>query len=100
MAECKECFHYEVCTKLIGKDKIDRVSWMCHFPNQCSEFKSTIPKTQADRIRGMSDEELAKFLEEPSWICANQVCRKCPLSTGTENCKSVEEWLKQPAEGE
>ena len=57
------------------------------------------PFTNADRIRAMSDEELAKFLEEASWICANQVCRKCPLSTGTEICKSVEEWLKQPAEG-
>ena len=40
MAECKECFHYDVCCKLIGKDKIDRVSWMCHFPKQCSEFKN------------------------------------------------------------
>ena len=55
-------------------------------------------QTNADRIRAMSDEELAKFLEEESWICANQVCRKCPLYTGTEICKSVEEWLKQPAE--
>lgn len=108
MAECNECFHYEVCTKLIGKDKIDRVSWMCHFPDQCSEFKSAIPKTQADRIRAMSDEELAGHLHEIGWDC--HLCSEHnrldnePLLRGErcdEKCvKHCLEWLKQPVEEE
>lgn len=63
---------------------------------ECRHF---IHKTNADRIRAMSDEELAVFLEEASWICDNQIfCRECPLYTGTKECKSVEEWIKQPVE--
>lgn len=86
MGKCDTC----------GKKKYGYLCDGCiHDPDAMDKYE---PMTNADRIRAMSDEELAKFLEEASWICANQVCRKCPLSTGTENCKSVEEWLKQPAE--
>ena len=78
---CNECLH--------GKGYNDApTNW-----EAADHYK---PDTNAERIRAMSDEELARFLEEASWICDNQVCRKCPLSTGTEDCKSVEEWLKQP----
>ena len=54
------------------------------------------PQTNADRIRSMSDEELAKTLEDkcicpPTSECA-KVCGDCHA------CWI--EWLQQPAEGE
>lgn len=53
-------------------------------------------QTNADRIRGMSDEELAEFLER--WTA------RCYLPTKAcedyEPCVScLVEWLKAPAEG-
>ena len=54
------------------------------------------PQTNADRIRAMSDEELAKFLDDNNshgCVCPTKDCRA--------TCKQcIEEWLKQPAEGE
>lgn len=48
--------------------------------------------TNADRIRAMSDEELAAYLLcprdfDPNMYCRNLTCREC-----------VVEWLRQPAE--
>lgn len=54
------------------------------------------PQTNADRIRAMSDEELAKFIpdwsytnackcDEQPYVYCNNECEKCGL-----------EWLKQP----
>ena len=64
------------------------------------------PQTNADRIRAMSDEELAKHLHDIGWDC--HLCAEHkrldnePLLRG-EKCdeKCVEHclaWLKQPAE--
>ena len=55
--------------------------------------KSYKPKTNADRIRAMSDEELANMLTDFSnnggWV----------TETGREICYERHiEWLKQPAE--
>ena len=66
------------------------------------------PQTNADRIRAMSDEELATHLYDIGWDC--NLCAEYmrldnqPLLRG-EKCdeKCVEhclEWLKQPAEGD
>ena len=56
------------------------------------------PQTNADRIRAMSDEELARFLSDP---CCCEVdseidgYREC----GNELCiQHLLKWLKQPAE--
>lgn len=65
-----------------------------------------VPSTNADRIRAMSDEELASHLHNIGWDC--HLCAEHrrldnePLLRG-EKCdeKCVEhclEWLKQPAE--
>lgn len=87
----------------MGLNLCDRCAADCRHernPNEivvkCGAYKS--PMTNADRIRAMSDEELANFI--PDWRhtkackcnehefigCDNQ-CEKCVL-----------EWLKQPAE--
>ena len=56
--------------------------------------KKPIEQTNADRIRAMSDEELAIFVDEPTMCegheigdCMSKDCKKCIL-----------EWLQQPAE--
>jgi hypothetical protein len=61
------------------------------------------PKTNADRIRAMSDEELAG-----AWMKDVVVCHRCAYVeececdeyVTIEKCKEgLLEWLKQPAEG-
>ena len=47
-------------------------------------------KTNADRIRSMSDEELKKF------ICSMSKCEFCDFELG-ERCGLLN-WLQQPAE--
>ena len=59
-------------------------------------------KTNADRIRAMTDEELAEWLERIRLYCGNDLCgRGCPLE---EVCYSKEDapietldWLKEEA---
>lgn len=53
------------------------------------------PKTNADRIRAMTDEELAKLLNSGTFICARlkDVCEDMP---GCEECLLA--WLRSPVE--
>ncbi len=58
---------------------------------------SAQPKTNGDRIRAMSDEELAKFLNSIARYCREESCGDdCPLA---ECCACdwdwQEKWLKQ-----
>lgn len=55
-------------------------------------------KTNADRIRAMSDEELCRFLGEYKFC---DICEEgCDSCTYNGDCdKRLLEWLKQPAEG-
>ena len=63
-------------------------------------YATTVPYTNADRIRAMSDEELAEFI--PNWSytnackCEEQSYADCNLKC--EEC--VLDWLQQPAEEE
>ena len=54
--------------------------------------------TNADRIRAMTDEELAKFI--PDWSYTNACkCGEKPYVACNNECeKCVSEWLQQPAE--
>lgn len=57
--------------------------------------------TNADRIRAMSDEELAEFLDTATTCCADgDSCDKCPLRTINPQCNVItfEKWLKQECE--
>ena len=65
------------------------------------ECKGHISMTNADRIRAMSDEELATFISEIADECernteCNQHCYGCDI----EYCvrESCLKWLQQPAE--
>ena len=60
-----------------------------------------LPITNADRIRAMSDEELAKMFL--SACVYREFCHGCPAEKEMPNCPGEilgkwEEWLKQPAE--
>ena len=58
--------------------------------------------TNADRIRSMTDEELAEWIERIRMLCANDGCgRACPLyeicySMAIEPVETLD-WLKQEA---
>lgn len=57
------------------------------------------PLTNADRIRGMSDEELAEIINERKWcdeICSDDY----GLLVGIHCETCILDWLKQPWEGE
>ena len=65
-------------------------------------FGRHLPQTHADRIRAITDEELAEWLETIRMYCANDLCgRNCPLEdicyskadTPTETLA----WLKEEA---
>lgn len=68
--------------------------------SECAQFAESVlnqPATNADRIRAMSDEELAEFI--PNWSytnackCEEQSYADCNLKC--EEC--VLDWLQQPA---
>ena len=54
--------------------------------------------TNAQRIRGMSDEELARWLVDAT-VC-ERVCHEDEYCHGNECVKRVTGWLRQPAETE
>ena len=55
------------------------------------------PQTNADRIRAMTDEELARFM----WNCAQPCCP--PINCAFKKCDAEKcwlSWLKSPAEND
>ena len=80
------------------------------FQHECPVcgHKRNMPKTNADRIRAMTDEELAKiinafteYFQECNRSVADVNCEDCELNElcGLGEGKALE-WLKQPAEGD
>ena len=58
----------------------------------------TEPITNGDRIRAMTDEELAKFIPNWSYTDACKCVEKPYVDCNNECEKCVSEWLQQPAE--
>lgn len=89
--KCTECPEYRECVKHSNL-AIKRKS--------CPKAKVEKQLTNADRIRSMSDEELAKFIPDWSYTgackCGEQIYTDC----NNECEKCVIEWLQQPAEVE
>ena len=85
MATCKDCFHYDACKGILDAVGIEMDAECQNQETLCGNFMScNITKnimTNADRIRAMTDEELAHFL----------VWHWNKKDYGLE-------WLKQPAE--
>ena len=83
-----DCPHYGLCgtASFVGK-----CSEEC-FKRYNAEMGNKKPMTNADRIRAMSDEELANMV-------------KCPHVNNWDRCKNdcfvcCLEWLQMPAEGD
>ena len=62
------------------------------------ELKSVGTPTIGDKIRGMSDEELAVWLVGAT-VC-ERVCGEDEYCHGNECVKRVTDWLKQPVKEE
>lgn len=83
--KCENCTKYDDCRTGSG------LTWPCG---------AYVPKsvTNGDRIRAMSDEELAEFLAEEQYRIASVVFQAC--GTGLEKQVIYArrlEWLRQPA---
>lgn len=75
----------------------------CRFPvvNGFGTWQERIlankPKqTNADRIRGMSDEELAEWVK--LMVCKYRSCGNCPMSDWCTPDRGISDWLKSPVE--
>lgn len=99
-----EAFH---CSKHEISDTSKAIALECMM--DAAEHKRTCSSTNADRIRGMDDNELAEFLME----CNPANCQQCAFSSGwrcdpdredysdAEKCtEGRKRWLQQPAEEE
>lgn len=63
----------------------------CPEPEKCQY--ATFPQTNADRIRAMTDEELAEYLSEVHYCPTPSPC------DATKNCKDCwAEWLRSSVE--
>lgn len=65
--------------------------------SDCDLFNQKVlnkPVTNADRIRCMSDMELATYLYTITRACADRNCGGCPI--GPENCVVLLHYLRQP----
>lgn len=92
--KCRNCFFYrnEWCKKIVDSPDPEEA-------RDCNYFREM---TNADRIRAMSDEEMAVFLYEwsPSEFCGHV----CPRLRDDIPCKGEcfemrREWLQQPCDG-
>ena len=81
MANCVQCVEFDDCP------------WRSDPDAMCSAFKRK-PMTNADRIRAMSDEELAKFFTDD--LC--ELLCGSPLVCDGQCESAMLEWLKQEAE--
>ena len=66
----------------------------CDQSETCAAYVPVL--TRADKIRAMSDEELAKFLREP--FCDRRTYEECTISYCGVCDQCVLDWLQQPAE--
>lgn len=75
-------------------DSCHRPAWACA---ECLKDKTLPAPSHADRIRAMSDEELAKFMQKP--FCDKRTDEECKISYCGVCDQCILDWLRQPAEG-
>ena len=85
MYYCKDCWNFDRC------NAHGRTVDFAVDDGVCREFDLCKPQTNADRIRAMSDEELADFMTSQNRGICTDICREMYYQSNLE-------WLKQPAE--
>ena len=88
---CRECKYGDKCN--VGRGHGYRVG-------SCIQFEVEKKQTNADRIRAMSDEELADFLEKVADGCDScPMLKECTYSDGEMSEEQVRlMWLKKETE--
>ena len=93
MSLCKTCFHGAWARKdpmeNSGKDVCEECRFVDAKLTRASNWKP-MPQTNADRIRAMSDEELADLLYNDPMCKVQSYCSEY----GCQDC--ILDWLKQP----
>ncbi|MBO5130329.1 MAG: hypothetical protein J6B95_08310 [Oscillospiraceae bacterium] len=99
----------KLCHNCLGDMYPDGNGWKCRACGVCMDadgrhyMPAPPPLTNADRIRGMSDEELAEF------ISMKYLCHMCTIGTKRNNredepcnpewcIEGVVKWLRQPVQ--
>ena len=100
MAKCKNCKHLKY-----KDDGRERYAWCpfigdnpdLEFERYCGAFKKM---TNADRIRNMTNEELAEFIKDLSEHCLAGIGEvNCSNQITCENCKiTALNWLQKEVE--
>ena len=87
---CRECPDYTKCVKESNLNIKRR---------KCKKAKTEYVKTNADRIRAMSDEELADFIDRCEMNDIDYAKTFCDLCNGQYECNQCRlDWLQQQAE--
>ena len=89
MKYCKDCVGFDEC-KTTGRTVEFAVD-----DGVCIDFDERKPQTNADKIRSMTDEELAEFIKNVKVRAA--FCKSIKNNDAFEELCSAE-WLKQPSE--
>lgn len=93
---CPECFHCPVC---IGRANRPCIECDKYIP--AANVRENVIRTQADKLRAMSDEELAELLgygDYPPWCVVHKECPHIEIDPpACERCAL--DWLKSPVEG-
>ena len=83
----------DACERLERKTKDNEL-----LAQKIAEMRSRTVKTNADRIRAMTDEELVQFIRKP--FCDRRTHEECTRSyCGVCDC-CILDWLKEPAKGD
>jgi hypothetical protein len=101
MVDCSKCTRTDVKCCFTCKKDADKCKVWHHCGSDCSEHESRI-HSNADRIRSMSDEELAEFLPVV-FDCMCNPTEKCMKNTFvrgecTKTIKCALRWLQSEAE--
>lgn len=102
MGNCVKCKRIDIkCCITCAKDSSKCEVWH-HCGQDCPEWQSGI-MTNADRIRRMTDEELAEFIADITYYCRGRQnrnhCHECSLQKcGACNEICIGEWLKSEVE--
>lgn len=89
-----------ICPICGGRCNAIGAGWKCEVCGERYVARGEVTDmTNADRIRAMSDEELAKFISIQSDDCLCSNNSKCDYHCGGDSClKVLLDWLQQPAE--